>query len=61
MCHDRIESLARARDEREAGPNGGSETEPVNIYSRDQYFANLRLKLGKNVQNCMWDNAKASL
>ena len=61
-CGDWRKIISVSWSHRKSGPGPvtreGEWDRAVNIYSRDQYFANLRRKLGKNVQNCMWDNAK---
>ena len=70
MCHDQIRQARHRKsgEERECSiqPDRAQpclvswDTDDVNIYSHDQYFANSRLKLAKNLQNCMWDNVKAA-
>ena len=61
-CLGKIKIISVSWSHRKSGPGPvtreGEWDRAVNIYSRDQYFANLRRKLGKNVQKCMWDNAK---
>ena len=61
-CLGKIKIISVSWSHRKSSPGPvtreGEWDQAVNIYSRDQYFANLRRKLGKNVQNCMWDNAK---